>query len=50
MFYGCLFFLFKLVSKAEGEHTAKQIGALKYMECSARTQEGLHEMFTGALQ
>jgi len=35
----------KVIDKADGEACAKQLGAFKYAECSARTQEGLKDLF-----
>jgi small GTP-binding protein len=39
-----------LVSADEGEFLAEQIGANKYVECSARTRTGLKEVFDAALK
>ncbi|KAK9466350.1 small GTPase superfamily [Lipomyces arxii] len=36
------------VSTEEGEATAQKIGAIKYLECSARTQEGVRLVFEHA--
>ncbi|TID29288.1 hypothetical protein CANINC_002084 [Pichia inconspicua] len=38
----------KLVSYEEGVHVAKQIGALRYLECSAMKNRGVKEVFTEA--
>ena len=35
----------KFVSKEDGVRRAEEIGALRYVECSALTQEGLREAF-----
>lgn len=40
----------KLISKDEGVKMAKDIGALQYMECSALSQEGLHDVFNEAIR
>ncbi|XP_014680942.1 PREDICTED: rho-related GTP-binding protein RhoU-like [Priapulus caudatus] len=37
------------VSEASGRHLAEQIGALRYIECSALTQRNLKEVFDSAL-
>jgi GTPase SAR1 family protein len=37
-----------LVSHGEGEELARQIGALKYLECSARKERGLKEIMQEA--
>ena len=34
------------VSKTQGLSTAKKIGAVKYLECSAKTGKGLKDVFT----
>ncbi|KAK9460249.1 small GTPase superfamily [Lipomyces oligophaga] len=36
------------VSTDEGEAVAQKIGAVKYLECSARTHDGVHEVFEHA--
>jgi len=36
------------VTPEEGQAVADKIGAIKYLECSARTQEGVHEVFEHA--
>ncbi|KAG2392316.1 hypothetical protein C9374_012568 [Naegleria lovaniensis] len=38
------------VTKKEGEELAKKVGALQYMECSAKTQTGLGEVFEAAVK
>jgi len=38
------------VSGAEGEQLARDIGALKYMECSALTQKNLKQVFDEAIK
>lgn len=37
------------VEAKEGMKLAKSIGAIRYMECSAKTQEGVKELFAEAL-
>uniref|UniRef100_A0A2P2IG24 Low-molecular-weight GTPase n=1 Tax=Hirondellea gigas TaxID=1518452 RepID=A0A2P2IG24_9CRUS len=39
-----------LISIEEGNKIANEIGALKYMECSALTQEGLPNVFATAIR
>ena len=38
------------VTKNQGIEMAKKIGAFKYLECSAKTQKGLKEVFTTAAE
>lgn len=38
----------KPVTREQGEATRRKIGAFKYMECSALTNEGVREIFEAA--
>lgn len=40
----------ELISVDEGVKMAKDIGAVQYMECSALSQEGLHDVFNEAIR
>lgn len=40
----------KPVSPDQGASVAKEIGAAKYVECSAKTQQGVQEVFDSALR
>lgn len=38
-----------LVAVEEAERMARQLGAIRYMECSALTREGLRDVFVQAV-
>jgi GTPase SAR1 family protein len=38
------------ISFEQGQVLAKQVGALKYVECSARTGDGLRDVFDSAIR
>ena len=40
----------KIFTREEGEEMAKKIGAVKYMECSSKTGEGVNELFNDAVR
>ena len=35
---------------SDGHNIAKEIGAIRYLECSSKTQEGLHDVFNEAIR
>lgn len=39
----------KPIEQEEGERAARKIGAVKYVECSALTQQGLQDLFKEAI-
>ena len=39
----------RAVSEEMGRATAKRLGAIEYVECSAKSREGLREVFVGAI-
>eukprot|EP00771_Trimastix_marina_P001029 gnl/Trimastix_PCT/2075.p1 GENE.gnl/Trimastix_PCT/2075~~gnl/Trimastix_PCT/2075.p1 ORF type:complete len:219 (-),score=13.21 gnl/Trimastix_PCT/2075:163-744(-) len=40
----------QFISQADGQSLAKKIGAMKYLECSSRTQQGLQNVFMDAIR
>jgi hypothetical protein len=38
------------ITIAQGEHMAQEIGAMKYIECSAKTQQNLSSVFEEAVR
>jgi hypothetical protein len=36
------------ISPEQGEHLARELGAVKYVECSAQTRKGLENVFDEA--
>jgi Ras-related C3 botulinum toxin substrate 1 len=40
----------KFISRAQGESLKEELKAFKYLECSARTQEGLKQVFDEAIR
>lgn len=38
------------ITVAQGEHMAQEIGAMKYIECSAKTQQNLSSVFEEAVR
>ena len=40
----------KIVTSQQGEALATELGAIKYMECSALTQKGLQNVFQDAVR
>lgn len=39
----------RVVSSQEGVELAKRLGAVEYAECSAKTRDGLRDVFVGAI-
>jgi Rho family protein len=42
--------LFNMISYEEGVTLAEELGAIKYMECSAVNQRGLNELFVEVIR
>jgi len=39
-----------IITKEQGEEMCKTVGALKYMECSAKTREGVKAVFEESIR